>query len=246
MKIQQLLSRRTDLSTFLVHLTRDSGTLTAKDKLKAILSEGRILASSPFGSAVSPLQKSSLSTESQNVVCFTETPLEHVSLLTHELEDRRSCQFLPYGVAITKMQGRRLGANPVWYVDITPGHDWLSTYINQLIEDAVAGGTFDTSPISKIAPFVEQMGSGTNQYTGTQYKKEFWWEREWRHLGSVSLPAAILVLCPQDDIEELNAHLANSVSDRRPFIARFIDPAWSLEKIIGHLAGFSPKDLGPI
>jgi hypothetical protein len=38
-----------------------------------------------------------------------------------------------FGLAFTKMTARRLGVYPVWYVDITPGHDWLMNPINEAI-----------------------------------------------------------------------------------------------------------------
>lgn len=46
------------------------------------------------------LERANLPTESQNCVCFTETPLEHVSLLLGKIGDR-NCEFKPYGIAIT-------------------------------------------------------------------------------------------------------------------------------------------------
>ena len=33
----------------------------------------------------------------------------------------------PYGMAITKQTARTCGVNPVRYLDITPGRDWLTS-----------------------------------------------------------------------------------------------------------------------
>lgn len=49
-KIEDLLHRRTDLSTFLVHLTRD-GDASARDNLISILEAGLIEARTPLGPA---------------------------------------------------------------------------------------------------------------------------------------------------------------------------------------------------
>jgi hypothetical protein len=38
----------------------------------------------------------------------------------------------------------------VWYVDITPGHDWLTNRLNALIAEAVAGGAFTASHIARL------------------------------------------------------------------------------------------------
>lgn len=241
MRIEDLLARRSDLSTFLVHLTRTVGEQSAKDRLIAILQSQRAIATTAMGHAVHPLSSAGKPTDSQRCVCFTETPLEHVSLLVGEIEGR-ACQFAPYGVAITKKQGRKSGVNPVWYVDITPGHDWLSKPINELVGRAIQGGSFDADPIAKITPFIEQMGAGAAQ-VGGGYRKEFWWEREWRHVGDFLLPSTFIVLCPEESVTELKA-----VVDGLDVMikVRFIDPRWSLEQIIARLAGFSADEAGPL
>lgn len=109
--IRQVISRRSDLSTFAVHLTRDTSGGSARDALLSILCQGMIEARSPLGQAVTKLRKANISLSSQNCVCFTETPLEHLSLLTQPI-DGRDFQFKPYGIAITRVVARRRKANP--------------------------------------------------------------------------------------------------------------------------------------
>jgi hypothetical protein len=94
MDIKQLLARRSDLSTFLIYLTREypEGT-PAKDNLKSILSNKVIEARNAYGSAVVRLNKlgadKAKNLNTQKVVCFTETPLEHVRLLVEEIQGRK-------------------------------------------------------------------------------------------------------------------------------------------------------------
>src|SRR5947208_5018554 len=88
----------------------------------------------------------------QRVVCFTETPLEHTYLLTQEIEARQF-KFEPYGIAIPKRLARRIGINPVWYLDITPGHDWLTGPVESLIEESRGAYGFSLSDIARITPF---------------------------------------------------------------------------------------------
>jgi hypothetical protein len=38
---------------------------------------------------------------------------------------RRQIRLSPFGLAFSKMRAREKSANPVWYIDITPGHDFL-------------------------------------------------------------------------------------------------------------------------
>jgi hypothetical protein len=161
--IRDVLHRRTDLSTFVVHLTRDTDDgARAEENLLSIMQQPRILARSAMGWATTndpatgaPFVAGAL-LDSQRVVSFSETPVEHVYSLFANIAGRR-VKLSPYGVAFTKMVARRMGANPVWYVDMTPGHDWvIRTALNQLVRDAALA--FAGSPISKITPFVEGMG----------------------------------------------------------------------------------------
>jgi hypothetical protein len=237
MDIQQLLARRSDLSTFLVHLTREYPPgIPAKNNLKSILYDKEIKAKNPYGSALSNLRYLNAETEenldSQKVVCFTETPLEHIRLLTEKIEGRRY-EFEPYGIAITKRTARLWDVNPVWYLDITPGHDWLTVPLDRLVDAEIKNETFATSDLAKLTPFIEQMGVGTEG----EYFKEFWWEREWRHVGNFSLNTRFIVICPEQDYDEVIESLHLNMP--------FIDPSWSLEQIIGKLAGFEAKDIDP-
>jgi hypothetical protein len=235
MHIRQVVARRSDLSTFLVHLTRSDGGISAKERLRSILSDNRIEARSMFGPAKDQLEFANIHARTQKCVCFTETPLEYVFLLCAEIEGRR-VRFEPYGVALPKKLGRQRGINPVWNVDITPGHEWLMNPINRLIQQAM-GAQFEESPISRITPFIEQMGS---ELEGDRpYRKEFWWEREWRHVGNFMFTDRMIVLCPEGEFAEVK-----QIVDDNPLgvDATFVDPHWGLEQIISRLAGYRPQD----
>lgn len=232
MRIHELVSRRTDLGTFLVHLTRSEGNNSARDRLAAIIASGRIEARSAYGQARSRVAGNGPAEESQRVVCFTETPLEHLFLLTQPI-DNRQFAFEPYGVALTKRIARARGANPVWYIDITPGHNWLTTPLNNLIDQALAAPDFPNSNIAQITPFIEQMGTQEGNY-----RKEFWWEREWRHRGHFELPQLFIGICPTDATEQLGA-----VAEAAGRHVVWIDPSWGNEEIIGRLAGFSSDEV---
>jgi len=207
MQITDLLARRTDLSTFLVHLTRAQGDRTAKQNLLSIIETSVLRACSPFGAAVLLLAEAGAATDSQRCVCFTETPLEHVSLLTQVIQGR-DIQFEPYGIAITRKRGRREGVNPVWYLDMTPGHDWLTKPIEELVKVAIKTRRFEEQPIARLAPFIDWMGVWPKGA-----KKEFWWEREWRHVGDFHLPATFIVLAPSADHAEMDG-VVNSLRGR--------------------------------
>lgn len=229
--IREIVARRTDLGTFLVHLTRGTLVAVARQNLRQILSDGQIEARSSFGPAVRKLEAAHLPTDSQRCVCFTETPLEHTHLLLEDIV-ARDIRLAPYGIAIPKKLGRSKGVNPVWYQDITPGHRWLTQPVDALIEAAIADHSFAGSPIEEIAPFIEQMGT---QRGG--YRKEFWWEREWRMRGNFALPDRVIVLCPENEIPDFT-RLVRELGRH----ASFVDPTWGLEQLIARLAQFTADE----
>jgi len=220
--IEQLLNRRSDLSTFVVHLTKGGagGTPSSKENLEAILTSGIIQARTPMGwTGVGKARLSATALASMKVVCFSETPLEHVYSLFQDIRGR-STKLSSYGVAFTRETARSRGVNPVWYVDMTPGRTWeLSSALDVLRKQAAAAPDgFASHPASKILPFVEAMG------TWPGGRKEFSWEREWRHLGDFKFAwdDVALVLCPETEIDEFEALGSYNA----------VDPSWSLEKMI--------------
>ena len=129
--IEELLHRRTDLSTFLVHFTREYDQRSARDNLVSILRDVRIEARNVYGMADQLARRFPALAEGQKTVCFTETPLEHAWMMCSEIRGRRVQFDDGYGVAFTKTWARRRGINPVWYLDITRrgGPDWLTVSI---------------------------------------------------------------------------------------------------------------------
>jgi hypothetical protein len=221
-EIDRLLNRRSDLSTFVVHLTRKSsaGTPTAKENLEGILTAGTIEARTPMGwTGVGKGKLSAASLAAMKVVCFSETPLEHIYSLFQNIRGR-AVKLSDYGLAFTRETARSRGVNPVWYVDMTPGRTWtLPPALDELRQEAtLAPGGFESHPASKILPFIEAMGT----WTGS--RKEFSWEREWRHVGDFKFSSldVALVLCPETEIDEFEA--------LGPYNA--VDPSWSLELMI--------------
>jgi hypothetical protein len=122
------------------------------------------------------------------------------------------------------------------------------------LRDEAMKTKFADHPAAAIFPFCEPMG------TWSESRREFWWEREWRHVGDVEfeLKQVALWLAPQDEHEEFNTALADEWNRRKASLGafwdehylpgeppRFIDPGWGLERIIGHLAGLEPRELTP-
>ncbi len=240
--IGEVLHRRTDLSTFVVHLTRDSETSTANENLASIIQDRTLRAGEPKGWATwdrFDLSDEALAT--QRVVCFSETPLEHVHSLFAVIEGR-ALQFRGYGVAFPKMVARWMEINPVWYIDLSraPGawRDWpMKEALNALVTEAHED--FADRPISRLAPFIEGMGSFPNGNGGVRHR-EFSWEREWRHCGDLDLSpwwSKALWLCPESEFAQFQQLLGPGT--------HCVDPAWGLERIVGHLMGMTGDDMTP-
>jgi hypothetical protein len=233
-KIREVLSRRNDLSTFVVHLTRDfedefDGQLVdvpATASFAQIIRERQLRAVSPMGWASDQDDPDDAAKQTQRVVSFSETPLEHIWAMFEEIEDReREIKLQPYGLAFSKIVARGLGVNPVWYVDMTPtGHDWLANPLWELKNQAVDSGTFHTTSAARILPMFDWMG-GPFPYSNTS--KEFWWEREWRHRGPLSLVPIwqkIIWLCPAAEHEEFRRQVAEATPAGEDASRIFIDP----------------------
>lgn len=252
-QIDNLLQRRTDLSTFLVHFTRDSddGATTSQDNLLSILKAGKLQARNTYGMAAPLAERFTEVAATQRTVCFTETPLEHAWMICRPIADRRF-RFNGYGLAFTKSFARRQGANPVWYLDISQrGHEWLTQPVNRLVDAAVASATTQDTGVTdgsalawadilQLTPFIEQMGPTKDS------RKEFWWEREWRHAGNFTFePEHIVVaFAPEDQQAWLQARLREATADDYDDLT-FVDVNWGLERIIGALANVDAADLGP-
>lgn len=238
--IHDVLSRRNDLSTFLVHLSRERISGSARRNFDQIIGERRLRASTPMGWAKAQDDPTDLARQSQRTVCFSETPLEHVHSLYSEI-DGRSIRLEPYGLALTKVVARRVGVNPVWYVDMTTngGREWEEARALDALRDRSVGtGDFHASPEAKIMPFFEHMG------TWPTSRKEFWWEREWRHRGDLDLAPIwekIIWLAPEGE----HGSIASLICREEPGAYRptLIDPNWGIEHIIARLCGLANEDV---
>jgi len=213
----QLLTKRGDLSQFLVHLTRTGKykqwhdiyglskdnflILNAKQSLETILRNTQIEARSPFGyfnykvpysgailNSASKVQRAWLRS-----VCFTETPVDFVSLQFQEIYGRQ-LQFEPYGLAFFEESVRLKGGNPVFYFD------------SRNTQIAAAMDAITVLPnCQSFAPFmalVETFGPPVYKNATKAKEIDFRWEREWRKPGNFDFTKADVAFgfCPTAEI----------------------------------------------
>ena len=105
-----------------------------------------------------------------------------------------------------------------------------------MIEAAREEGGFRESPLARICPFIEQMGTGTRLVDGRTYQKEFCWERECRHVGNFRFGESDIAFgfAPEGYLDEFE----KLMSRPKGRSARFVDPRWSTERMIAYLARY--------
>lgn len=233
---KELLTRRGDLSQFLIHLTRsgilkrdkdlyslamdDTQRISAKSCLEDIIKTKRIEARSALGffNYSVPYKRRDGTIKNQNslvkrdwlrATCFTETPIDHIPLLTNKIYGRTQ-QFENYGLAFKEDVIRSRNGNPVFYTDTT----------NQNIRKAFE--SIVTTPVAlqfkSLMPLVEGFGPPWFQSYNSPPEIDFRWEREWRVCGdfSFSISDVAFGFCPTDEIPYFQGLLSGQVP--------FVDP----------------------
>jgi hypothetical protein len=213
---------RRDLSPFLVHLTRDYEGTPADENLVSILTSGVIEARNPYGIAIRHLEQIDVTDESalatQRVACFSETPPDDLHGLVSPGIWRRYT-FRPYGIAFDRNHMLYHGVNPVWYLNSYQGtHDWLAHEVNELI-DAVAvtknkkqgAEAFAAAPIARLTPYMEVIGEWGAK------KKDFTFEREWRHVGDFrfAIDDVAAVITPPNEGNDIREQLTERWGEAR-------------------------------
>jgi hypothetical protein len=205
--IQDILYFRSDISPFLVHLTRDRNENRgdAKATLRKIITEGKLISGEDeisdvrYGgktSDMSPPDKKKYFA----AVCFTETPLNEVHCLLEI--DRRSIDLRSYGLVFLKNALHKKGVCPVFYVnnekaDMDGVFQALFSLIKTHPEEA-----------AKVLPLFAVFGQKV-QPPGAEVRPngpiDFRWEREWRYpsvSGDLEFTDrdVFVGLCPHDEI----------------------------------------------
>jgi hypothetical protein len=219
-------SNRSDLSPYLVHLTRDYEGTSARSNLLSILASKTIEARNPYGVAIARLRRTGRDGEefmrTQRVVCFSETPPHALRGLIDPGKWRRY-KFRPYGLAFAREQMLNYGTNPVWYLNGYPGlgFKWLAHDVNALIDAAATGpdgsptpDTFAESSIARLTPFMEVMGAWRTE-VGAVKEKDFTFEREWRLSRSFNFSWSLIefLILPPGQTESFRRELTETGED---------------------------------
>lgn len=230
--IDEVLNFRSDISPFLVHLTRKTdATDSAKETFKLILSDQELRCINQVSDARFGIYTSKMNPEEKlrffGAVCFTETPLNEIHCLL-EIENR-AVELEPYGLVFLKDKLRNLGVAPVLYLNNIMGDK----------QDALSAlGTLartHRNAAEELLPLISIFGKkvtspGASSQTGSV---DFLWEREWRYphsKGPLSFNIqdhVFIGLCPHEEIEYFE-NLGSGIE--------FVDPRrnmkWYAKKLI--------------
>lgn len=238
--IETIYYNRPDLSTFLVHLTRDQeDAKNAKDTLIQILDSNTLISKNPVGlfykhpenpnNFNSTTYKDKL-TNYLKCICLTETPLDQIknfieiSLPWH---DDKLLTYSKYGLVFTKSYIVQNGGNPCFYVNTekqtTLESSFLSIFNKTNWEDFCNQNMPPNSPLNLI-PFVNIFGKGGSKIV------DYYWEREWRIRKDkleFNYSDVIVGLCKEEDIPFFKSRYNNQI--------HFISPDWSISRMIEEL-----------
>lgn len=230
------LSEKTDISKFLVHLTRDSNEYSAKDNLISILNSQKIEARNYHCLFRNSLDKASPEIQKKFcVTCYTEAPLDKSKYLTQKIENRDK-EFKPYGIIFLKgglkeyeecgMKHLANYHNPVFY---TMGENkllirCLFKEFEQYVDDYNNGKANDFNLMGALVNIVND-------------KHNFQWEREWRTVGDYQfiIPDIVAVIAPSAEHDEIRGNIKYYFADA----ITFIDINWNMEQILYNIGAQS-------
>jgi hypothetical protein len=168
--------------------------------------------------------------ESQRVVCFSEVPIGFLE----RISNRRNSK---YGIGFTKRFLLNRGGAPLWYLEHgTPQQQALA----RMIDDARRPGGAEDDPIWSLTPFVDFPSGPSSPYT-----YDFRWEREWRVAADVDFDSndVAFLLIPERNHEPAATFFTDAVSENRGpgYFCPYIDPTWSVERVVESLQGQERK-----
>jgi len=191
--VRKIKRPRTDLSTFLVHLTRDTsaeGGGTPEQNLHSILDvnpKPKIKALNRYGLFCD-------STLIDKVICFTEAPLDQVKYI-----EKSSKTLSDFGLVFSLEFVRNRGGNPTFYINTYDQNKLKDsmTYLFNNLQNINNKGLFKS--IKNLAPFINTFGkTSANSYA------DYSCEREWRIVGDLTFDFndVIIGLCPHYKIND--------------------------------------------
>lgn len=204
--IEDILYFRSDISPFLIHLTRKYNGKTEKQNLENILENKSLVASENLVSIASfgIDYKSLMSSDKDRffrAVCFTETPLSEIHCLL-EITGRQ-VDLKPYGLVFVREALEQRCVSPVLYLNNENSDQ------TQVIRDLCT--LIETAPTTaeQVLPLISVFGNKITPPSSSSPSSgriDFRWEREWRYpayRGDFCFNAddVFIGICPHEEIK---------------------------------------------
>lgn len=201
--IDDILKFRSDISPFLVHLTKNCDSVSASDVLKEIIktkelqSDPKNFISSVWYAARDRAHK--LDDDKKALlrpICFTESPINEIHCLLDI--SGRNVELEPYGLVFLKKNLAEKGVSPVIYIN---NHKNGNKDVFQEFFKLLSDNETKFEHLKKLIPLISHFGNKIEK-TG---QHDFTWEREWRYSESKFIfetKDVFLGLCPHNEIDE--------------------------------------------
>lgn len=197
--IQEVRKIRGDLSTWLIHLTKDNffksgdkqNFVQAKDCLFNILNTNQLVGVKPIGQFNYKKWYRNVTDEDLKAISFTEAPISEIFLFIGI--KYKALNFSSYGLVFDKEELAKppIFAAPVLYFSQPDGNDSFLKIFNKLEQNHY-------QDYKDILYLFDKFGK---RYDGKDYN--FMWEREWRVKGTIKdiRSHVRFGLCPEHDID---------------------------------------------
>ena len=229
---------RSDISKFLVHLTRNTRNVSAEDNLINMLQSKTIEARNHhclFSPKINAMGFTQKLRNAFKTVCFTEAPLNQIYKLAAEDFPRR-IKLQPHGLVFWRDEMLNSGANPAIYLnaDGTSLREYLLSEFDRHFEEV--------NSMSKLKQYEDNYKEIVHYYSLVNLmsgRHDFSWEREWRHSGDFKFKYSDVVAIVTENPEKFLRKCEKQLSTRRGnFIKRIpiISADWSYEDVVEEMA----------
>ncbi|GIP08231.1 hypothetical protein J1TS5_04010 [Paenibacillus macerans] len=163
------------------------------------------------------------------VVCFTETPLDKIHLLTNI--SGRQVDLEPYGLVFRKNKIREARGNPVVY--IYDENNRMIKFLHQQYDEYIRtydneDGSGDFNTLGSIVNIVKD-------------GHDFHWEREWRVRQKLKFDSSevFAVIAPSN----VHTKIRKAIDTDEIRYIPFIDPRWNYEEMVDEMACYMWSEL---
>ena len=223
----EIVRRRTDLSFFLVHLTKDGPDVSAPDRLTNILTKDQegycTLKGTPQGffSKLNTVTDDPDLIELTRGVALTEAPLDQIKHFATPM-NAAGRQYSRFGLVFEQDFIRRARGNPCFYVSTWPDLQRRTTLF-ALISDS----HLKQAAYRDLLLYFNIFGQGS-----AEKPLDFYWEREWRVPGDLRFRHDdVFVGLAPSEADDRGNYWVKYLQGRFPAVP-FIDPEWSNDEIL--------------